>query len=323
MEDQRHSSPHFNGKRFMNPNGPAGRGLWDFLRWAATWERKRWPSRMNRLSTNGCGPIELSCDKIAATFIGHSTFLLHVGGVNILTDPIFSERSSPVSWAGPKRVTPPGLPFEKLPRIDLVLVSHNHYDHMDGPTLRLLRREFDPFFVTGLGNVRWLRRLAGIQKAIELDWWSAHQFRDEMTITMTPSQHFSSRSMFDRDRTLWGGFLIGVGARQIYFAGDSGYADHFKEIAEKAGCIDLALLPIGSYEPRWFMKLAHVNPQEAVQAHLDLNPRQSIAMHFGTFQLTDEGIEAPIEDLRTALRQRGVEESKFCVLNFGETLILS
>lgn len=321
MKKRRYSSPHFNGKRFVNPNGPAGRGLFHFLRWAASSQRKRWPKRIENHEKNG-QPVQVSGDQVAATFIGHSTFLLRIGGLSILTDPIFSERSSPVSWAGPRRVRPPGLPFEELPRIDLVLVSHNHYDHMDAPTLRRLRREFDPFFVTGLGNVRWLRRLAGIEKAMELDWWGTHRFRDEIKITMTPSQHFSSRSMLDRDRTLWGGFLIEAGGRRVYFTGDSGYAGHFKEIAKKAGPIDLALIPIGSYEPRWFMKLAHVNPDEAVQIHLDLNPRQSVGMHFGTFQLTDESIDAPLHDLRDALKRRGVNEEQFRVLAFGETLVV-
>ncbi|HEY2952320.1 MAG TPA: MBL fold metallo-hydrolase [Verrucomicrobiae bacterium] len=310
----------FDGQRFLNPTGPAGRGLRHVLRWLTSGQRKRWPQHVPN-SFKPSLPVQLSPRDLAATFINHSSFLLQLGRVNLLTDPIFSDRASPVSWAGPRRVRAPGLPFHELPRIDLVLVSHCHYDHMDLPTLRRLRREFDPLFITGLGNRRHLRR-QGIHKIVELDWWQAHAHEPRLKITLTPAQHFSSRGPFDRDRALWGGFVVEADGQRVYFAGDSGYAGHFKEIGDQAGPFDLSLLPIGAYEPRWFMQAAHVNPNEAVQAHLDVRSRLSVAMHFGTFQLTDEAIDDPVRELHEALRSRGLSEEKFRVLEFGETLVL-
>jgi L-ascorbate metabolism protein UlaG (beta-lactamase superfamily) len=310
----------FDGQRFHNPTGPAGRGLRHVLRWLTSGQRKKWPQNIPATFQPSL-PASLVSGDIAATFINHSSFLLQFGGVNLLTDPIYSERASPVSWAGPKRVRPPGLPFHQLPRIDLVLVSHNHYDHMDLATLCRLRRDFDPLFILGRGNRRYLQG-QGIGKTIELDWWQCHTHESRLKITLTPAQHFSSRSPFERDRALWGGFVVERDGRRVYFAGDSGYAGHFREIGAQAGPFDLALIPIGAYEPRWFMQAAHVNPQEAVQAHLDVRSRLSVAMHFGTFQLTDEAIDDPVHDLHLALQARGLNEEKFRVLKFGETLLL-
>jgi L-ascorbate metabolism protein UlaG (beta-lactamase superfamily) len=249
------------------------------------------------------------------TFIGHATFLVQVAALNLLIDPVYAERASPVAFAGPRRVRAPGVRFDDLPTIAVVLLSHNHYDHCDLGTLRALERRFHPRVVTPIGNGRLLRS-AGIGHVDELDWWQSASTAP-LRITLTQAQHFSSRNMFDRNRALWGGFLVEAGGRRILFAGDSGYGPHFLEIARRLGPIDLALLPIGAYEPRWFMKDIHMNPAEAVQAHLDLAARQSIAMHFGTFQLTPEGIDDPVHDLAQALRERGVPADRFPTMAVG------
>jgi L-ascorbate metabolism protein UlaG (beta-lactamase superfamily) len=207
--------------------------------------------------------------------------------------------------------------FDDLPPISLVLLSHNHYDHCDLGTLQLLARRFHPAAVTPPGNGRLLRG-AGFRTIEELDWWETSSTAP-LPVTVTPAQHFSARTPFDRNRALWGGFLIEVEGRRIFHAGDSGYGPHFRQIGERLGPIDLALLSIGAYEPRWFMKDVHLNPAEAVQAHLDLGARHSVAMHFGTFQLTPEGIDQPVRDLRDALRDRGVPPEQFRTMETGES----
>jgi L-ascorbate metabolism protein UlaG (beta-lactamase superfamily) len=324
-------SEHYHRGRFRNPVTTADRRFWEFLRWMATRRKERWPRWVEETPP---GPVpQADGGHVAATFVNHSTFLLQVGGQVILTDPMWSRRASPLSWAGPRRVRRPGVALEDLPPVSVVLVSHNHYDHMDLPTLRHLRDRFDPLFVTSLGNRRYLRR-RGLERVEELDWWQSLRIGAGLEATLTPAQHFSARGLFDRNRTLWGGFLLAAGdpvagapglcrtGARVYFAGDSGYGAHFRAIRERAGVVDLALLPIGAYEPRWFMRPAHVNPAEAVQVHLDLRPRLSIAMHFGTFQLTDEAIDEPVRALRAALAERGVDEHEFRVPAFGETILL-
>ena len=277
--------------------------------------RTRWPSRM---------PVEprrlphVGPDDVVVTFVGHATFLIQAAATNLLIDPVYSERASPVSFAGPRRVRAPGVRFDDLPDISLVLLSHNHYDHCDLGTLRALDRRFQPRLVAPIGNGRLLRS-AGIRQVEEIDWWQRAS-GVSLPVTLTPAQHFSARSMLDRNRALWGGFLIEAGGRRILFAGDSGYGPHFREIAARLGRIDLALLPIGAYEPRWFMKDIHMNPAEAVQAHLDLGARRSIAMHFGTFQLTPEGIDEPVRELAKAVRERGVPVEQFRTVDVGESV---
>jgi L-ascorbate metabolism protein UlaG (beta-lactamase superfamily) len=307
---------HFDGRRFFNPNGANGQPVWMVPRLLLTpWTR--WPSEVPVEPTRPPSP---GPDEVVVTFVGHATFLIQAAAGNVLIDPVYSRRASPLSFAGPRRARAPGVRFDDLPSISLVLLSHNHYDHCDLGTLRLLERRFHPPVVTPLGNGRLLRS-AGFRQVEEIDWWQAASAAP-LPITLTPAQHFSARGPFDRNRALWGGFLIEAGGLRILHAGDSGYGPHFREIAARLGPIDLALLPIGAYEPRWFMKDIHMNPAEAVQAHLDLAALQSIAMHFGTFQLTPEGIDEPVRELAKALRERGVPAERFRAVEVGESVSL-
>ena len=302
---------HFDGQRFFNPSGAAGQPVRRVPRLLLA-PRARWPRQVPVQPRRP--PTPRGAADVVVTFIGHSTFLIQTGEGNLLLDPVYSQRASPVSFAGPRRARQPGVRFADLPAIAAVLVSHNHYDHCDLPTLRALARRDAPRFVTPLGNGALLRS-AGIQHVEELDWWQAAD--GTPAIELTPAQHFSSRHAFDRNRALWSGFIVSTTGRRIFFAGDSGYAAHFAEVRERCGPIDLALLPIGAYEPRWFMRDVHMNPAEAVQAHLDLEARQSVAMHFGTFQLTPEAIDAPPAALAEALGARQVPAERFRVLDCG------
>jgi L-ascorbate metabolism protein UlaG (beta-lactamase superfamily) len=307
---------HFDGRRFFNPNGANGQPFWMVPRLLLT-PRTRWPSEV---SVEPRRPPDPGLDEVVVTFVGHATFLIQAAAANVLIDPVYSRRASPVSFAGPHRARAPGVRFDDLPPISLVLLSHNHYDHCDLGTLQLLERRFHPTVVTPRGNGRLLRS-AGIRQVEEIDWWETASAAP-LPITLTPAQHFSARGPLDRNRALWGGFLIGAAGHRILFAGDSGYGPHFREIGARLGPIDLALLPIGAYEPRWFMKDIHMNPAEAVQAHLDLAARRSIAMHFGTFQLTPEGIDEPVQELAKALRERGVAAERFRTVEVGESVSL-
>jgi L-ascorbate metabolism protein UlaG (beta-lactamase superfamily) len=308
-------SDHFDGERFFNPTAAAPRPFSDVPRMMME-KRAPWPPRVEvdpRL------PLPLSADAAAVfTFIGHSTFLIQTAAGNILTDPMYSRRAGPYNLVGPRRVREPAVRFADLPPISTVLLSHNHYDHCDLRTLRMLAKRFDPQVVTPLGNAR-LVRSAGIRRVEELDWWQQAQMTP-MPVTLTPARHFCARTPWDRNRALWGGFVFMAGERRIFFAGDSAYMTYFGQIRERCGPIDVALLPIGAYEPRWFMKMVHMNPAEAVQAHLDLGAPESIGMHFGTFQLTAEAIDDPIRALREACRAQNVGEGKFRVLDFGASV---
>ncbi len=309
-------SDHCDGERFFNP-GPskATRGLLPVLRWQMQGGRAAWPEQVTDPAFPP-PPAAALPGTVAISFVNHATFLLRFAGAVVLTDPIFSQRCSPVGWAGPKRVRPPGLALADLPRPDLVLLSHNHYDHMDIPSLRELQRRHAPRFLTMLGNARTLRR-HGIE-AQELDWWQQADI-GPLRIVATPARHFSARTPFDRDRSLWGGFMIGDGQGRLLFAGDSGAGPHWADIRARLGAPGLALLPVGAYEPRWFMAPVHMNPEEAVQAHLALGARRSIGMHFGTFQLTDEAIDAPLLALQAARLAAGLDDDTFVTLGFGET----
>jgi len=303
---------------FSNRSGRNGQPIQKLPGFIAT-PRARWPRHVDVTPRIPAPP----CDDrdVVITFIGHSTFLLQSQQATVLTDPMFSNRASPVSFAGPKRVHEPGVRLADLPRIDMVLLSHNHYDHCDLPTLRDLAHLFQPLVVTPSGN-RDLVEKAGITRVEQLGWWQSSR-KSPVPVTVAPAQHFSARTPFDRNRALWGSFVFELAGRRLYFAGDTGYSEHFRVIRARAGRMDLALLPIGAYEPRWFMKDVHMNPAEAVQAHLDLESKHSVAMHFGTFQLTPEAIDAPPTALRQALDERGIDRAVFDVPSPGESLHLS
>lgn len=266
-------------------------------------------------------PAQVSPGAMAATFVGHSTFLLRTANTVILTDPMFATHAGPFGRLGPRRVRPPALSLDSLPIPDIVLVSHNHYDHLQPSSLRRCAQGAEPHFITPLGLGPFLRRLT-LQNVIELDWWEAADLGDGRIVTCVPAQHFAARTLFDRNRTLWCGFVLETEAGTVYFAGDSGYGPHFKEIGRRCPSIDLALLPIGAYEPRWFMRPVHMNPAEAVQAHVDIGARVSLGMHFGTFQLTDEAIDEPLLALDRALDERNIPDGDFTTLDFGETVVI-
>jgi L-ascorbate metabolism protein UlaG (beta-lactamase superfamily) len=321
-------SDHFDGTSFYNPPSAAPdraqtqpRGILPILRWRLSGARKVWPPQPPNPTPAGDPQAPVAPGTVAVTFIGHSTFLLRLPGLTILTDPIFSDRCSPVSWAGPKRARPPGRAFAALPKIDLLLVSHNHYDHMDLPSLRAIQARDAPAVITPLGNAVHLRK-AGLGRIHELDWWQSERLGDSR-ITATPARHFASRTPWDRNRCLWAGFMIEIGGKKILFGGDSGAGRHWAEISARLGPTDLALLPIGAYEPRAIMAAVHINPAEAVAAHRDLMSRQSIGMHFGTFQLTDEAIDAPPRVLAEVLRAEALDAGCFVTLGFGETRVFT
>src|SRR5882672_4122104 len=285
---------HFDGKRFYNPDAPQAPGLLDALRWKLPSRSAPSPSFISDVEQS-MPPPRVEGSGLRATLVNHSTVLLQQRGSNILTDPIWSERASPLSWAGPKRRRKPGVSWENLPPIDVVLVSHNHYDHLDLPALRRLAARGDSTFIVPAGVARLLRS-ENIGPAHELDWGESLSLTG-FTIHCVPALHFSSRRIYDRNKTLWCGYVIECQERLVYFAGDTGFGLHFAQIREKFGSPHLALLPIGAYEPRWFMSPVHMAPGEAVKAHQIMGAKTSIAIHHGTFQLTDEGIDTPRQQL--------------------------
>ena len=310
-------SDHFDGRVFHNPTPPEAQPFRAVPRMMLE-RRTPWPARIDQPPRQ---PPALDGAGAVVTFIGQATFLIQTAAGNLLTDPMYSERASPVQFAGPRRVRGPALAFDHLPPISTVLLSHNHYDHCDLRTLARLARRDDPIVVTPLGNGA-LVKSAGIRRVEELDWWGAATTA-ALPVTLTPAHHFSARTPFDRNRALWGGFMLIAGGKRIYFAGDSAYAPFFRDVRARLGPIDLALLPIGAYEPRWFMRAVHMNPAEAVQAHLDLGSPDSIAMHFGTFQLTSEGIDEPLHALDEARRANAIPADRFRALEFGASIPLS
>jgi L-ascorbate metabolism protein UlaG (beta-lactamase superfamily) len=310
-------SDHFDGRHFFTPNAkqqqPTGVRL---LRWLFLREPARWPDWINE--PPGAKPLaRVGEGELRVTLIGHSSVLIQFDGVNVLTDPVWSERVGPVSWAGPKRHRPPALRFEDLPPIDAVIISHNHYDHMDMPTLVRLARERHPRFFAGLGN-RALLLENGITAATDMDWWQRETLSPTVTLVSVPVQHLSMRGLTDRARTLWTGFVLESAHGRVYFGGDSAYGAHFAEARQRLGPMRLALLPVGAYDPRWMMEAVHMDPAQAVQAAIDLGAQASVPIHLQTFQQTDEAYNAPVEALEAALAERDVSKARFQVLHFGE-----
>jgi L-ascorbate metabolism protein UlaG (beta-lactamase superfamily) len=281
------------------------------------------PAELDALRTNR--------SRFAVTWIGHASALVQLGGINVLTDPIFSERASPVQWAGPKRWQPPGIALKDLPHIDVVVISHNHYDHLDLQSVHDLNTQpgGPPLFVVPLGTERWMADV-GIANVKALDWWQSVEVRGASgaaTVHLTPLQHWTRRTLADTMQCLWGGYVVETGEgsarRSFFFGGDTGYsAEHFPEIGRRfasRGGIDLGVIPIGGYEPRWFMSRQHVNPEEAVKIHRDIGTRRSLGVHWGTFQLTDEPLDQAVSDLAAARIKFAMNDGEFFVLRHGQT----
>ena len=305
---------HFDGKRFFNPDGSQVRGFLDVLRWKLSSRPEPSPRFVSDVEPSQ-PPSRVEGAQLRVTLINHSTLLLQQSDLHILTDPMWSERASPLASIGPRRRRKPGVRWEDLPRVDLVLLSHNHYDHLDLASLRRLAERGESRFVVPTGVARLLRS-RNIGPVDELDWGESLALGGTV-IHSVPALHFSGRGIFDRNRTSWCGYVIETADRIVYFAGDTAFGRHFALIRERFGAPRLALLPIGAYEPRWFMSPVHMGPDEAVRAHEILGAKTSIAIHHGTFQLGDEGIDTPKERLRAC-----APGDSFLVLNNGQSTTL-
>jgi len=263
-------------------------------------------------------------DEIRITWVGHATTLIQMGAVNVLTDPVWSRRVSPVRWAGPARLTPPGLPFDALPPVSAVLLSHDHYDHLDELTVRALARSHpDARWYAPLGHGRWLER-RGVRRVTEMDWWDVVTVAPRLAVRALPTQHWTRRSPGGMNRRLWCAFSLEdpVG-RKVYFGGDSGYCTVFREIGQELGPFDAALIPIGAYEPRWFMKPAHMNPEEAVRVYLDLGGQGTfMGVHWGTFRLTDEPVTEPPERAKAAWLAADLPVDDLWIPAIGESRVV-
>jgi L-ascorbate metabolism protein UlaG (beta-lactamase superfamily) len=312
-------SDHFDGTRFFDPNGAPPRSLTALARWMLGRKRPAWPEHVLNSSSDR-PPARVEGPAWRISYIGHASLLIQTAGFNILTDPIWSQRASPFALFGPKRVTDPGVPFQALPPIDIVLLSHNHYDHLDLPTLSRLAAAHHPRVIMPLGNDSILRAHDSAIRAEAYDWGDRVMLGPDMAVKLAPMRHWSARHMLDRNKALWAAFVIETPAGRIYHVGDSGYGEgeHFRTARAQLGPFRLAILPIGAYEPRWFMRDQHMNPEESVRAFLDCGAEWALGHHYGTFQLTDEAIDAPLQALAEARAQAGVTPERFRTLAPGE-----
>jgi len=311
------ATDHFDGLHFYN-SGAGLRGTGSALRWLANRKPGPWRKWIDE-PPGAPPPARVTGGGIRATFVGHSTVLIQMDGINILCDPIWSMRASPFSWIGPRRHRAPGIRFEDLPPIDIVLQSHDHYDHLDIPTVKRIASKWQPRFVMPLGvRARFARKkISSLEQISELDWWQSANMANNLKITSVPARHFSGRSLSDRSKTLWCGYVVEGSAGAVYFAGDTGYGPHFDEIKRRFPKFRLAFLPIGAYIPEWFMGPVHISPADAVRAHEELGAGTSIGIHFGTFHLADDGEDEPVSELRRALDARK-PSNPFFTLASGE-----
>ncbi len=319
---------HHNSEGYFNPwPGYEDRGLLDVARWML-WDRLIKGSHKDdsdsvhfEMIQNDPLFLRDNRSQFSVTWVGHSTLLIQMDGLNILTDPIWSDRASPVSFAGPKRLTPPGLPFEQLPQIDAVIISHNHYDHLDKSTIvKLAKQNTHITFFVPIGVGDFLKDL-GVSHHEELDWWQSVRLNG-MEFVCTPSQHFSGRSLWDRNETLWCSWAVIGTEHRFYFAGDTGYFPGFKEIGERYGPFDLAAVPIGAYRPRWFMSPVHTSPTEALDVYRDVQAKYFVPIHWGTFDLADEAMTEPLEILQREVQKRGLDTTSIKILKHGQTVVL-
>ena len=316
-------SDHFDGERFFDPDGVPPKSLHQVLRWQFGRDRKRavWPDWAPSPHAD-TPPERVEGDRVRLSFVGHASWLIQTARLNILVDPVWSERASPVLFAGPKRHNDPGIAFEALPKIDTVLVSHGHYDHLDVATLSRLAAKFSPRVITPLGNDVTMRSSDDAIKVEAFDWHQRVELGGGVAVTLVPTRHWSARGLFDRNKTLWASFVLETPVGKLYVVCDSGYGEgrHFRRVAETHGPVRLAILPIGAYEPRWFMRDQHMNPSDAVKAFADCGATHALAHHLGTFQLTDEAIDAPAEALAAALDEAKIPRERFAVLKPGQVV---
>ena len=314
------ASDHFDGQRFFNPGGVEPGGFLDLMKWQFGGGRARWPATRENLLGRVKPARSIDGTDLRVTMIGHASLLIQVSGLNILTDPVWSERCSPVSFAGPKRVRQPGVALEDLPPIHVVIVTHNHYDHMDMVTLKALQRAHAPRFITPLGNDRILHTCMPDAHVSVMDWGDRLEFNGVLTVDAEPCHHWSARGPGDRRMALWAAFVLKTPAGRIYHVGDTGFHGgiNYRAVQRKHGGFRLAILPIGAYEPRWFMRAQHQNPEEAVEGMRLAEAAHALGHHFGTFQLTNEAIDAPVADLQVALERAGIAPDRFRALLPGE-----
>jgi L-ascorbate metabolism protein UlaG (beta-lactamase superfamily) len=322
-------SDHYDGTRFFNPGVPKDSSVTGYLQLRLTTSMPTWPAQVEPVPL-APPPAEVAGDTVRVTMIGHATVLLQTAGLNVLTDPVWSLRASPFEFAGPARITPPALPLDALPRIDAVLISHNHYDHLDLPTLRRLAARAPLRVIVPLGNRALIEAEVPGAVVSEHDWGEVVVLREAVNGTppvrvhVEPMVHASGRSPFDQQRTLWAAFVLDTGARRIYFVGDSAYGDGrvWRAIAQKFPSLDLALLPIGAYEPQWFMQDAHMRPSDAVRVLRESGAQRAIAHHFDVFQLAFEAHGAAGQELAQALREAGLPAERFVAPRTGEVITL-
>ena len=306
---------------FRNPNPeftrPDGWTRWSFLGrrvWAGLVAPRRFDAP--RMANDG-GALRAGSENPSVTWIGHSTLLLQLDGVNLLTDPHWGQRASPLAWAGPRRLSPPGLAFEDLPRIDVVLISHDHYDHLDLGTVKRLAAAHDPLFVVPLGLKAWFAD-NGMTRVTELDWWDSREY-GPLRLVCVPAQHFGQRTPWDRDTRLWASWAVVGTTLRFYFGGDSGYFSGFKEAGDRLGPFDLAAIAIGAYVPASIMRFTHTTPEQAVQAFVDLRGRRLLAIHWGTFDLAEEPLDEPPRRFQAEAERRGIGDDRAWLFKLGET----
>lgn len=309
-------SDHFDGREFHNEE-PFPHSFSDLLGYAFTREKIEWPHD-RRLPAQPQPSARLGAGELRLTWVNHATVLIQSDGLNLLTDPIWSERASPLGFAGQERHHPPGVAFDELPPIDVVMVSHSHYDHMDFATLKRLHQAHDPLFVVPLGNRALLAPL-GIERVVELDWWQDVALSNGCVLSAVPVKHWSNRRVLpsDKNLSLWSGFVLKTRGGPVYFGGDSGYGDHYRATFSRYGAMRAALLPIGAYLPRWFMAYQHTGPVEAVQAHRELASAFSLGIHWGTFKLAPEGRFQAVKALPDARRAQHVGDREFIAPEVG------
>jgi len=316
-------SDHFDGERFFNPHGAPPRSRHDLLRWFVDRRfrgtRAKWPAWAPSPYSDR-PPTRVEDEAWRISYVGHASFLIQTAGLNMLLDPVWSTRASPFRLLGPRRVNDPGIAFADLPPVDVVLVSHGHYDHLDLATLSRLAAAHRPRVIAPLGNDAIMRNRHPAIAAEAHDWEDRIEIGAGVAVTLVPTRHWSARNLSDRNESLWASFVIETPGGRVYFVADSGYGDgrHFRRARERHGPLRLAILPIGAYEPRWFMREQHMNPTESVQAFLDCGAELALGHHYGTFQLTDEAIDAPLTALANALKAAGIPRERFRTLQPGQ-----